>query len=535
VTARQAWNGALTLFAVVLAATATRADAAPLSPLLPQESVVEVAEGEAAWTLIPLPPEVVLATTPARGDLRLFDERGREVPFVMIDATRAEAGRADWVRLERSSIEHEPERTRLVIVRPRGLTMRTLRLDSSSRAFDRPIRVRDLGVGGSGRLLADTQATRALGSSAPLDLAVAVPTGDRLEIEIDDGDSPPLEDLVVRARLRQPALVTPHAGAAVLRFGGGRLGRPHYDLDRLAPSERSAMRVAAVGPARDNPDFDPRPALGFAMRPGPALDAGAFAYRRALRIEAAPEGLSHMTLGLADIGRARADLGDLRIVDDAGQPYPHLVEPTGDLVAAPLTLTTPSTRIGDITTHRFALPAARLSLRRLELVLARPFIDRPYRLVSGVGDQAITIAAGTLRRNHGDAAVAPIELSVAESVTALALEVDDGDDASTEVTSATAYVPRVDLFVAAPPDGYWLLSGSATVPAPRYELAQARRLVLAVSSLPMVLGALEPNPSFRVPERERTSPLLWAVLALAVCVLAAVTLRAVGSQDAPPH
>jgi hypothetical protein len=63
---------------------------------------------------------------------------------------------------------------------------------------------------------------------------------------------------------------------------------------------------------------------------------------------------------------------------------------------------------------------------------------------------------------------------------------------------------------------------------PRYELASARDLVLAVPSGQIAAGPLEPNPAFEPPDPPPNgSPLmLWAVLALAVVVLGAVTLRA---------
>ena len=74
-------------------------------------------------------------------------------------------------------------------------------------------------------------------------IPIAHPRGDRLRVVIDNGDSPPLDAVAVRAALRRPALVfspAPRRAAALvvgtLLFGGGRAFRPRYDLQALLPT-----------------------------------------------------------------------------------------------------------------------------------------------------------------------------------------------------------------------------------------------------------------------------------------------------------
>src|SRR5881398_2965235 len=133
--------------------------------------------------------------------------------------------------------------------------------------------------------------------------------GERLRVEIVDGDSAPLDGLAFAAAVRQPSLVFSLATgggeepAAMLYFGGGRAYAPRYDLAGLLPASGQALageRASAAARLRDpsaamatrlgsveaNPLFDGAPALGFAMRPS-------------------SEGLSLLRLRAEDVAHAR--------------------------------------------------------------------------------------------------------------------------------------------------------------------------------------------------------------------------------------
>src|SRR5207245_7656330 len=79
------------------------------------------------------------------------------------------------------------------------------------------------------------------------EVALRPARGDRLRVEIDDGDSPALERPAFAAVIRQPSLIFSaapgRAGGAfgTLRFGGGRAHAPRYDLAGLLPAPAAAV------------------------------------------------------------------------------------------------------------------------------------------------------------------------------------------------------------------------------------------------------------------------------------------------------
>jgi len=508
-----------------------------LATLLSQQAPV-VVDGEAAWTALPLPARVLEQSRPDLSDLRLFDARGREVPFVVLGA----GGEPFAVPLDRLSWSLDEGRSHLILRRPSGLDVRRLVLHTTTVAFDRRLEVRDVGPGGGGRVVGAARVHREPitdpdDGDVRLTVAITTPRGDALEIIVSDGDSPPLDNLVVVAEVERPILMSNLVGAGTLRFSGGRLRPPRYDVpvgaarEALDHSQADDLRWATLRAASDNPGFDPLPALAFAMKPGATVDLTAFRHRRPLSVGAAREGLSVLALSVVDRAHARPDLGDLRVVDDRGRQLPYLVEPTGRRLRAPLTLEG-TAREGSRSRHRFGLPGPEVPLGGIELVLGSTFADRPYRLVAGEGDQAITLAAGYLRRRPGDDAAITIELGELEPVAALSLEIEDGDDAPLSLVAATALVPEVELFVAAPEGRYWLMSGADMAP-PRYELERARGMLLSLPRAELVVGTLEDNPAYAPADDGRPPLLLWAVLCLAVAVLGWLTLRAVADDDDP--
>jgi hypothetical protein len=271
------------------------------------------------------------------------------------------------------------------------------------------------------------------------------------------------------------------------------------------------------------------------MRPGSAVDLARYSHRQRIEVPPSSEGLAQLRLGAEELARLRADLGDLRLVDDDGRQLPYLLERTEDLRVS-LIVAAPVAHEGE-SHYQLSLPATPLTLVSIDVAPAAPYVDRPYRLVSGSGDDAITIAAGNLRRRPGT----PDDLRIAipsvgrERFDQLTLIVDDGDDAALAITGAQAEVATADVFVVAPAGFHWLLLGDPAAEPPRYELHSARDLVLAVTSAAVKRGALEPNPGYApaAPSDPRGPVvLLWIVLAAAVLILGAITLRA--ARTTPP-
>ena len=232
---------------------------------------------------------------------------------------------------------------------------------------------------------------------------------------------------------------------------------------------------------------------------------------------------------MTDRARARADLGDLRVVDDLGRQLPYLVEETGQRLRAPLTVEEP-VRDARNTVHRFGLPGPRLPLSAVELVLSSTFADRPYRLVAGEVTRPSRSPPAHLRRRPGEDAALVIELGEVEPATALALEVQDGGRRAVVARAATALVPGAELFVVAPAGRYWLMSGAPDLAAPHYEIERARPMLLSWRRTRPRRPARE-HPAFVPRSSDRPPPILWAVLCLAVAVLGWLTLRAVAEDD----
>ena len=116
-------------------------------------------------------------------------------------------------------------------------------------------------------------------------------------------------------------------------------------------------------------------------------------------------------------------------------------------------------------------------------------------------------------------------------VTALELEIEDGDDAPLDITSLEARSSAPDLYTAAAGGTYWLLLGQPDAEAPIYELERIRSMILAVPAGDAVRGELEANPGYSAASRIAKSGglqqvLLWGALGFAVIVLVVLTLRA---------
>jgi len=439
--------------------------------------------------------------------------------------------------------------------RPNGIVPDVLRLATSTPTYYRAVAVLDRRQGG-GEERVGRGAVFRVELRKPVEYAeirLAAARGDSLRMVIDDEDSPPLRDLRVFAEVRQPVLyfhLPAKAGSrtGVLRYGGARVDRPTYDLAQLSPAdekwgtpallaamllERDQTVPAELRDLRPNPGFDPAPLLAFAMHPGAVVEAGGFSHRRALHVTDSPDGLSRLRLRPEDVALARADLGDLRIVDASGRQWPYLVQIYAG--TAPVALGVSAALQEHGTTHYdLRLPVEPLPVESIRLDVGREFIRRPFRLIGrGEDGRERTLAQGQLSSGPQDP---PLQIGLGGvRVVRLRLVVEDGDEAPIAIKSARAVVPEAELYLVAPKGDYTMLLGDAAAAPPRYDLAEVRDAVLSVGSAPASTGDLEVNPlrdwRHRVfgasPHLVMQHAAVWAVLGAAVLVLAWVTLRLV--------
>lgn len=466
------------------------------------------------------------------------------------------------VALEELSREHVEGTTIVELARPSGLVPDRIRVETATGSLSREVAIFDEQPGsadlelGHGRVY-QLDAGRG-GSHMQLSLRRA--RGATLRIEIDDGDSPPLEDLRFLAVVRRPVLLfdLPADGSGgasgTLRFGGGRALRPSYDVAKLRTRSGRELTgtqaelvehfydenhpVAELGEIRANAHFDPTPALRFAMQPGAPIDVRIFAHRRSIQVEPSKEGLSRLRLAPEDTARSRADLADLRIVDSDSRQWPYLMRRNARAEKIPLgVVITESQRRSS--RYELELPISPLRLNRITLRTDAPFFDRGFELTTfDENGRQKTLAKGRIVKQARRPRPTRISFP-GQPIHELELVIDDGDDAPLAFHQVTARASLPELFLVAPAGTYSLLIGNPDVKAPRYELERVRSVVLAVSSNLATVAPLEANRDYSLAASLRgedgpgsllQAGLVWGVLLVAVAVLGILTLRVARQQ-----
>lgn len=516
----------------------------PDGPLLAEGTVLRLADGRERLTLA-LPPLAEPLFIQLRGA-----DGGYLEPKVTL-SSRWPLGAPDRVVIPLASVEEESAdgRTELVVERPGAVVPATVRITTSTPSFDRPVVVWDEGRGrrsgrvGAGRIwrLDAERGVQSLG----VDLAGAV--GERLRIEVADGDSPPLAEPRVEAVLVQPTLVFDARGTEglVLRFGSERVRRPDYDIAALLGAGRwlqgeadaptlfdpRALGEASLGTVVASGSHTREPALAFASRPGRALDPARWSHERAVEVPETADHLVRVRLTPADLARARADLADLRIVDGEGRQWPYLRDPAERAVPVTLSAGPRETSQAGVTHYPLRAPEGPLRMQALELQGPTGYLDRAFTLFDADGER---VAAGRLVREADDPRPVAIELREVRTER-LRLEIVDGDDAPLDWTGFVARVPTTDLLATLDPGAYRLLVGNPESEAATYELGRVASTVRAVRAEPVQPGPLLPNPAYAPPavgSKGLERGALWFVLIAAVGLLGGITLRsASGSAE----
>ncbi len=439
-------------------------------------------------------------------------------------------------------------RTVIELERPSGLVPDRLRLVTPAGHFDREVRVFDLRPGEPPREvgLGVVFRVREIPGAERVEVELERAIGEALRIEIEDGDSPTLDGLTFEADVRRPALVFSSEGRPVwLRFGGGRAQPARYDLQRLLGTRlgdrilAGTLPEATLGEPADNPRFDDGPALQFAMRAGSAPEAARYREVAALTVADAAEGLSRVRLPASVLAAARSDLRDVRIVGADGAQWPYL---RGADAADPIALevsAAPGPEEGT-TRHTLSLPVAWATLERLELSTDAPYVSRDFTLYGiDANGRRVELTAGRLEREPND--VLPIAVAwTARRVERLELLVTDGSDAPLELGTVRGWVTSPTLYLAAPNGEYRVLAGDPEAEAPRYEIEQARELILAVRAVDAEVGEARANPAFTPPAWWAADGAhawaVWGVLILAILVLGLLTWRVArhGPAETPP-
>ncbi len=206
---------------------------------------------------IALDDHVIDGTRPDLADLRLLDEEGRQIPYLTV----AEPEQRRWgsLRFERVERGHRSVLT-VEIPRPNA-EIGSIILHTNATVFDRRVTVSRY----RGTTLERLRIRRWKGhggESTPLVLGIHRRVGDRLVIEIENGDDPPLPVEEVRAVVLGWSILAslPASGRATLVYGSPFAEKPQYDIEmlRTALLRRPAPLAALSEPRPHRP-----PAIGL--------------------------------------------------------------------------------------------------------------------------------------------------------------------------------------------------------------------------------------------------------------------------------
>jgi hypothetical protein len=531
-----------------------------LEPIGREESIYRLPDGPGERLRLPLPAAAVGAqlTIVMQGDGAALSPKLR-----LERGTVVRGGDTLVDRLPVAAEWRDRAGTHLVVERPGGFLPSAIELHTTTATFDRKVQVFDLPGGEARNLVGEARVSRislpAAGGTVSIDavqVPLGIPRGRRLEIVIDDGDSPKLEALEARAVLPRPVLLFDRqtTGKVDLLFGGGRVEAPRYDLQSLLPSavrdaegvrgqiaarlrEHTDMAVPALGPFASNPRFDATPILAAVTHAGPVVDAAHYASMRPLVVAPATDGLSRYLLRAADLAAASAGLEDLRVVDAEGRQWPYLLDKNVDPEVIAVDKPVAHTDAG-VTRYAIPLPSEPLTVERLELDVAERFFDRAVVIVGkDENGHERRHDAGRLGRRleeHG-----PVQVEVnAPRLRSLEIEVTDGGDAPLTIEHVRLIVPTAGVAIVAPAGHYRLLIGNPEAEAPSYELRGLASLVAQLDAVPVEAQALAPNPQYSASARltsgsGREHVLVWVALSAAVLILGFLTLRMARAEPEP--
>lgn len=204
--------------------------------------------GETGLVRIPVPNEVLAATRPELGDIRITTDTLAQVPFLL---RRTALDRVSTVPFDAITRTEDGKLSTLVVPLPDPtLPVATLTLSTPAMAFRRTVTV--LKATGNGKEMMPRRSVTWNGADRPGTLGMALDDtfGDKLVIFIDNGDDPPLpiDGATVSTPGWEIVTVLPE-GTNWLYFGDPRRSPVDFDLmlysDTLADS---ATRTATIGP-----------------------------------------------------------------------------------------------------------------------------------------------------------------------------------------------------------------------------------------------------------------------------------------------
>ena len=409
----------------------------------------------------------------------------------------------------------------------RNLALSALRIEASDPIFSREARVYEkvfVRDEISRRLLGEGRLIRSAAGETQDRIVVSDASARTIEIDVEDGDSPPLSVPEVRALVEPRRIVfyRPAAGALSLAYGSDAARVPAYDLEAaFAGGLPDELPRASVGTAKDHGAH-----AGVVAPParGTSLDRSRWRRSSPILLPDTP-GVAYLELD----GALAADASSLRIVDGGGLQVPYVFEDGAHRVRQ--TIGFDVVRKASHTVVRVGGLDVRERIDAIAISVGGPaYFARDVAVVEdvrdarGVTEQRVLGTAHWERRPDEHKAPYRIALASPREGT-VQIDIDDGDNSPLTIESAALEILRRRIdFVFERGDAFRMLSDNPEALPPRYDLALLATAVLASPALPATLGAVAEAPSAKQP----ASRWFWVAVVVAgglVSLALARTLR----------
>jgi hypothetical protein len=377
-------------------------------------------------------------------------------------------------------------------------------------------------------------------AASALRLPMAPPTEAQLDLEVDDGDNPPLDLRGVTAVFAELPWIYFEAPATTLtaRYGNSTLAAPRYDLEAMRDQIHiEAVADASWGESRARTSDENASAAAPPLPTvGASLDTALFRYVRS--VPAGNAGLVAVALDAAVLahsaGPAR-QFADLRVVDAADRQIPYIVEQVPEPLSVDVAIekvstppkTLPPARSGR-SVYRVTYPVTGLPPTRLVLTTsARVFTRRVSLGQERAPDNRRrrepwfdTVGAAEWIHADQDKPAVPLTMPVPPlQGTALFIVVDEGDNTALPIETARLLLPayRVRLF-REPGSILRVAYGRTDLGRPQYDLALLAPQVLGTPAIDAPLDAERPVAAGATTATVLSPRIFWGALAIAVIV-----------------
>ena len=346
-----------------------------------------------------------------------------------------------------------------------------------------------------------------------------------IEIDTDRARALPVRSVTVQTLGATLVVRAPGPAPQRLLLGGIEPDSPHdlgfAALDLLMNAD---ARVTA-GPMAPNPDFDPRASREALDVPGTPVNLVRFKWSR--QVEGEP-GWVRLLLDRAVLAHAREDLGDLRLVDPAGNQIPFLLQRTG--AELPWEIGTPElSQVEDQTRIRVPLGREIAPVSTVTLFTKATIFSRTVTILRNRGNMTEplrTIVWSGLEQ--GSATAIDVHQTVGDT---LLIRIENGDNPPIDIDRIEVTWPEVEIRARIPEAGARLVYGAPSEWAPSYDLMMLEEELRRMPVAGATLGPEEADEGPVLAGGERLAVL--GAIGLLVLGLLAMTMRVLKEVPAP--